>query len=309
MDLRQLEVFLEVSEQLHFGRAAERLYLGQPTVSETVRRLERELGGQLFERSTRQVRLTRLGEEFAPLARAAYDAVADAYDRGRAFARDEAGRFVVGHTGDDPTLVDAVVRFQREVPGVTVSLHARSTGRLLEDLQAGRLHVLLGWDPVPTDGVDVIELERHPMVAVLPAAHPAARRGHISPSELAAEPLVGWPRPSNPVAYDRFAATMDATGRPWTLIGTAIGRQDLVARVLSGFGIGVGYGQMAADDDFPGVVTVPVADDGLHVTRTLAWRRQETHPALRPFVALLRERRPDASIATTGTATGTPTDA
>ena len=92
--------FLEVKEQLHFGRAAERLFLGQPTVSETVRRLERELGGQLFERSTRQVRLTPLGEAFAPIAPAAYDAVVGAYEQGRAFARDEASRFVVGHTGD-----------------------------------------------------------------------------------------------------------------------------------------------------------------------------------------------------------------
>src|SRR6478735_8828221 len=102
MDLRQLEVFLEVKEQLHFGRAAERLYLAQPTVSETVRRLERELGGRLFERSTRRVRLTPLGEAFAPLAREAYDAVVDAYDAGRAFAHDEASRFTVGHTGDEP---------------------------------------------------------------------------------------------------------------------------------------------------------------------------------------------------------------
>ena len=294
MDLRQLEVFLEVKEQLHFGRAAERLYLGQPTVSETVRRLERELGGQLFERSTRQVRLTPLGEAFAPLARAAYDAVLDAYDQGRSFARDEANRFVVGHTGDYAPLVGTVVRLQRDRPGVMVSLHARSTARLMSALAAGQVHVVVGWDPAPADGVEVLALEQGPVVAVLPEDHPAAVRGEITLDELALEPLIGWPRASNPVAYDRFAAAMDATGRPWTLIGTAIGTDDVVARVLSGYGVGVGYGGTADDGAFPGVVAVPVAGGSLRVTRTVAWRTGETHPALAPFLDLVREHHAGA---------------
>ena len=288
MDLRQLEVFLEVKEQLHFGRAAERLYLAQPTVSETVRRLERELGGQLFDRSTRQVRLTPLGEAFAPRARAAYDAVVQAYEQGRAFARDEAARLVVGHTGDVPGLVDLVVRLQEARPGVIVSLRARATARLMADLVAGRVHAVVGWDPAPAEGVERIELRRTPMVAVLPAAHPLARREEVPLGELAAEPLVGWPRAVNPTSWDRFAAAMDATGRPWALIGTALGADDLVARVRSGFGIGVGYGENVPGSEVAAVVTRPLAAPGLEVVRTVVWRSDDRHPALAPFVELVR---------------------
>jgi DNA-binding transcriptional LysR family regulator len=299
MDLRQLEVFLEVKEQLHFGRAAERLFLAQPTVSETIRRLERELGGRLFERSTRSVRLTPLGEAFAPSARAAYDAVVTAYESGRAFARDEASRFAVGHTGDEPHLVEVVVELQREHPGVLVSLQARSTARLMEELAGRRLHVVLGWDPVIDDDTDTLELGTCPLSLVLPADHPLARRDHLTLADIAAEPLIGWPRASNPLAYDRFAAAMDATGAPWTLVGTALGADDLVARVLSGFGVGLAYGSGTDAAAFPGAVCLPVDEPELRFTRTLAWRRDETHPALVPFVESIRRTHAPADPTST----------
>jgi len=289
MDLRQLEVFLEVKEQLHFGRAAERLYLAQPTVSETVRRLERELGGRLFERSTRRVRLTPLGEAFAPLAREAYDSVLGAYDAGRAFAREEAHRLVVGHTGDYHPLVDTVVRLQAQQPGVHVSLRARPTSRLVAALAARQVHAIIGWDPEVDEETDTLALDASPLLAVLPEGHPLTRRDRVTLDDLAAEPLLGWPRSANPLAYDRFAAAMDGTDRPWALVGTAQGHDDVVARVLSGFGVGIGYGPHVGEPAFPGVVVREVEAE-LRFTRTLAWPSDGAHPAVAPFVALVRER-------------------
>lgn len=292
MDLRQLEVFLEVKEQLHFGRAAERLYLAQPTVSETIRRLERELGGRLFERSTRRVRLTPLGEAFAPLAREAYDSVVGAYAAGKAFARDDANRLVVGHTGDWEPLVDTVVRLQGERPGVHVSLRARATSRLAAELAAREVHLLIGWDPDLDDDTESLALDTSPLLAVLPATHALARRASVTLADLAREPLLGWPRSANPVAYDRFAAAMDATGRPWALVGTAQGHEDVAARVLSGFGIGVAYGAHMTATGVTGIVVVAVDAPDLCFTRTLAWPAEAAHPAVADFVALAREQLP-----------------
>jgi hypothetical protein len=80
---------------------------------------------------------------------------------------------------------------------------------------------------------------------------------------------------------------MDATGSPWTLVGTALGADDLLARVLSGFGIGLAYGSGTGAEAFPGAVCRPLDEPGLRFTRTLAWRREETHLALAPFVELI----------------------
>jgi DNA-binding transcriptional LysR family regulator len=180
-----------------------------------------------------------------------------------------------------------VVELQGQLPGVMVSLQARSTARLMRELAARRVHVVLGWDPVLDDGIEALEVETCPLSLVLPAAHPLARRELLTLADIAPEPLVGWPRAANPVAYDRFAAAMDATGSPWTLVGTALGADDLLARVLSGFGIGLAYGSGTGAEAFPGAVCRPLDEPGLRFTRTLAWRSEEAHLALAPFVELI----------------------
>jgi DNA-binding transcriptional LysR family regulator len=290
MDLRQLECFLEVKSQLHFGRAAERLYLAQPTVSESIRRLERELGGALFDRTTRRVALTPLGEAFAVEAQQAYEAVQAAYARGRAMAEQQQRQFAVGYTGDYDPLVDVVVRLQRECPGVLVTLRAMPTPRLVAALDARKLHAAICWEPPSGDDLETLGLGVSHLVAVVPDAHPWAALDHITLRELADEPLVAWPRAVNPVAYDRFTAAMDATGVPWALVGTAAGADNVLARVLSGFGVGLLYQAIAEARRVPGVSYVRVADDAAAFERKLVWRRDERHPAMEPFVALLRER-------------------
>jgi DNA-binding transcriptional LysR family regulator len=98
MNLREIECFIAVADELHFGKAARRLHLAQPTVSESVRRLERCLGGPLFDRSTRNVRLTDLGITFLKEARDAYLRVEAAYETGRQFAHRRDLGFTVAAT-------------------------------------------------------------------------------------------------------------------------------------------------------------------------------------------------------------------
>jgi DNA-binding transcriptional LysR family regulator len=289
MDLRQLECFLEVKEQLHFGRAAERLYLAQPTVSESIRRLERELGGALFDRTTRRVTLTPLGEAFAVDAQQAYAAVQVAYERGRAMAEQQGQQFSVGYTGDYDPLVDVVAQLQRE-RHVLVTLRTMSTPRLVAALGVRKLHAAICWEPTSCAELVTLGLGVSHLVAVVPDGHPLAGRGHIALRDLAREPLVAWPRSVNPVAYDRFAAAMEATGVPWALVGTATGADNVLARVLSGFGVGLLYQTIADTRHVSGVSYVRVDDDATAFERKLVWRRDERHPAMEPFVALLRER-------------------
>jgi DNA-binding transcriptional LysR family regulator len=124
----------------------------------------------------------------------------------------------------------------------------------------------------------------------VPSDHPLARQASASLAEIAREPLIGWPRTINPALYDRFAAAMDATGVPWTLVGTAVGADNVAARVLSGFGIGMIFESFMPSRPPDGIAYVPIGDDAAHVDRVLVWPKDERHAALPTFVSLATKR-------------------
>lgn len=291
MNLREIECFLKVAEHLHFGRAAEELFLGQPAVSESIRRLERELGGALFDRTTRRVRLTPLGTSFQEDARLAYDMLRRAYDRGRTMAEQSALEFVLGYSGDlGDELLNVVAELKRQVQGVVVSLRAMDTPHQTRRLREGRLHAAIGWEPDPDPDFYRVELGRAEFVAVVPPDHRFARRGSLSVAELAQEPLIGWPRNVNPTAYDRFAQAMDDTGLAWTLVGAASGPENVAARVLSDFGTGICFASAAQSRPLDGVAYISLPDLRPDIQRVLYWRRGVQHPALKPFVKIATQR-------------------
>jgi DNA-binding transcriptional LysR family regulator len=286
MDLRQVECFLKVAEHLHFGKAAEELFLGQPAVSEAIRRLERELGGNVFDRTTRRVTLTALGESFRADAEAAYRAMVHAYADAQAVARQESQELVVGTTGDfgDP-LVKAVTALQRRSPGVIVTLRTLSTPRQVQALRDRKLHVGICWAPESTrDEFASTALERCRLVAILPVGHPLATQASIRVDDLTTEPLIVWERAANPRIYDELAEAMGRTGEPWTYVGTASGIENVAARVLSGFGIGIMFESFAPSRRIEGVVIVPIELPLADLDRVVLWRANDRHPALAPFV-------------------------
>lgn len=288
MDIRQLECFLKVAEHLHFGRAAEELYLGQPTVSEAVRRLEREVGGALFDRTTRRVTLTPLGTAFLEDARAAYDGVRRAYERAQAMAEQQTLAFDVGYSGGpDERLLRVVADLQRRMPGVVVGLRAMPTPRLVRHVRDGRLHVAIGWTPERNDDFEYRRLGATRLVAVVPGQHEYATLDSVSLRDIAREPLIGWPRAINPVSFDRFARAMDDTGAPWTLVGTTTGPDNVAARVLSGFGIAIGFESLVEVEPMVGLAYVPLSGDRPVIDRMMFWRSDAQHPALATFNELV----------------------
>jgi len=291
MDLRQLECFLAVSRHLHFGRAAEELHLAQPTVSESIRRLERELGGALFDRTSRRVVLTPLGELFAPEAEFAFHAVDAAYSRARSFAKQHVTELDFGFAyslGDQ--LVDAVAELQRRRPEVVVTMRALSTARQIKMLRERRLHAAFCVMPEPDPLFASLVIGTSRLVAVVPSDHPIATMRNVALVDLAGEPLIAWPRAANPALYDTFAGTMDATGAPWTLVGTASGAENVAARVLAGFGVGIVFDSVAAARPIPGVTYVSLGRGAPLAERRLVWHADEGSPAITEFVALVRDR-------------------
>jgi DNA-binding transcriptional LysR family regulator len=289
MDLRQLECFLAVADELHFGRAAARLNLAQPTVSESIRRLERELGGTLFDRTTRNVSLTELGTAFQEEARAAYSQVEVAYQNGRRLAERGLDQFLVGYAVDSgPTLLSLVATLQQRCPEVTMTLHAMTTQRQIEALRRRRLHAGLCWEPDLEESLRRLVVGHAEFVAVVPSSHPLAKLESAPIERLAEEPLIGWPRMLNPGLYDRFANAMDGTNRPWSLVGTTIGVDNVAARVLSGHGIGIVPEPMAPARPPEGIRLLPIVG-GPTLDRVLLWRRDDASKAARVFSELLQK--------------------
>ena len=271
MEVRQLRYFVAVAEELHFGRAAERLHVAQPAVSQQVGRLERELGVRLLERTSRRVVLTGDGRRLLDEARAALSAV----DRVRAVAADlaagRAGVLRVGTTpGAGPRLSRAVARMRVDVPDLAVALVDGTVAAHVAALRAGELDIALVRGPVSARDLQAREVWREPMQVMLPAAHPAAA-GPTVPITALAELTLRLPdRGSDPALHDalqaacRAAGIVPGNGRPVRSLEDAaveIGMSRDDATIVSGCGgepmPGVAVRPLAPLVEVPGLVLAP----------------------------------------------------
>jgi DNA-binding transcriptional LysR family regulator len=213
MDLRQLRYFVAAAEELHFTRAAVRLNLAQSALSAQMRRLEREIGGPLFIRTTRKVELTPAGEALLADGRDILAAADEAVLRARALARGEAGALVVGSLGPAPggLLAALLERFGSHHPDVRVEVRAFSFSELVTGLRERRADVAFLHDPVNEPDITVTPLLTESRVVVLPLAHPLASRPELRPVDLAGEIFVTQPA-SIPERWRDFWLLVDELG-------------------------------------------------------------------------------------------------
>lgn len=203
MELRQLRCFVAVAEELHFGRAAEKLLLGQPAVSQQVRRLERELKVELFDRSPRFVRLTLAGERFLSAAR---DVLA-AEDAARVLAADLAAPAVLRLgtiTGLGERLDLILDTYQRRAPGVQVELQSVPVRERLARLADGRLDAAFVRGAIAESGTELrfLPVWQDELVLALPARHALADQLEVDLADLAAVPLRLTERRNHPALVD-----------------------------------------------------------------------------------------------------------
>ncbi|MEV7128930.1 LysR substrate-binding domain-containing protein [Streptomyces sp. NPDC093260] len=196
MELRQLEYFVAVAEERNFTRAAERVHISQSGVSAQIRRLERELGADLFDRSARTVALTVAGKaalEHARAALAAAGAIGQAVGEVTDLIR---GRLTVGMViGCTVTpLFDALAAFHQAHPGVEITLLEDSSDRLVDQVRTGAVDLaLIGASAATPDDLDALTIISERLVAAVPAGHPLAGRRRVTLRDLVAHPIVCMP--------------------------------------------------------------------------------------------------------------------
>lgn len=241
MELRHVHSFLAVADERHFGRAAARLHLAQSALSQQVRHLERELGVELFARTTRRVDLTDAGRAFEAHARAIAARVRRAQGEAALIGSGHAGRVSIGFVGTATydVLPRLAQRVREELPDVELDLHGEMLNPdLIDALTTGTLDLALLRPDVAIPGeLSVQRLRAEPLVAVLPTGHRLARRRRINLAELADEPFVTHSSGGRSSIHDRvLRACADAGFQPAQV--TEVGETaTLVVFVAAGMGV------------------------------------------------------------------------
>ncbi len=290
IELRQLRYFVVVAEELHFTRAAARIGMAQPPLSQQIQKLERELGVQLFRRSRRKVELTAAGEVFLDGARRALGAAGRAVDDARRAGRGEIGRLAIGFVGSAvvEVLPEIVGQYHARYPDVELVLRQQSTAKQVDMLLRGELQAGLVRPPVhdPTIVTETVLRER--LVVALPETHRLAERDVIDLADLARESFILFPRSHGPGSHDRIVRMcLDAGFSP------RIGQEAVEMHVIAGLvAAGLGVSIVPASVRWlrrEGVRYLPIAGETPTWELAVACRRGEASPLVRDFLAVAGE--------------------
>jgi DNA-binding transcriptional LysR family regulator len=303
MELRYLRYFVAVAEERHITRAAERLGIQQPPLSQQIRALEAELGAPLLRRHPRGVELTQAGEVLLTEARTVLEQVERAVTATRRAGRGEAGRIGLGFTSSASfhPLVPAMVRAYRDAyPLVALSLEESGTSELVDALVQQRLDAAFVRSPIgAAPGIAVHSILEEPMVAALPAGSPlavAAARHPLPLAALAGEIFILYRRPLGPGLYDAIIAACQRAGYSPNIGQEAPRMLATLSLVAAGLGVTL-VPQSMRRLRVHGVIYRSIdSEAGLVAPLNLAYRRSETSPAARRFTALARAwlDRPEA---------------
>ena len=288
MELRHLRYFVAVAEELHFRRAAERLHVAQPAVSEQVRKLEDELGVRLFDRTPRNVALTDAGAALLPEANRVLRQ-AEAARLAARTASDRPGRAL--RVGYVPTALLASIprtlrRLGASMPNLQTAMEPGSGLELVDAVRAGELDVAVVSLPVPTAGVRVTPLGEQRALAVFPIGHEHAVKPQVALEQIAPERIVVLPRDADRPFYDGVLAACSAAGISPTLIEMPDGQVDRVLlAVASGAGMALLPECVGERYAGAGVRFVPLNGEGPVLTTAIVSPRHTEHL---PTVAFLR---------------------
>lgn len=312
MELRQAEAFVAVAEELHFGRAAARLHIAQPPLSQTIRKLEAELGVALLRRTTRRVEVLPAGDAFLVRAREMLATADSAADEARAAAAGELGRLALGFTGSMtyallPVLAKAL---RAQLPRVRVELHGELlTPQQVERLRAGTLDVALLRPPVVHADLRVEPVGAEALIVALPAGHRLARLERVPVAELASEPFVAYPSHFRSVVHDSVEATCAANGFV-PIVAMEVGETStMISFVAADVGVALvpaSAGLMTVQ----GAVYRPLSGASQSVQLAMCWREGNPTPTLEPALEVIRSelaalREGRSRFGTTGPAAST----
>lgn len=292
MDVHKARAFLAVAEDLHFGRAAQRLHMAQPPLSRLIRALEEELGAELFERNPRRVSLTPVGEALVEPARELVMQSERITQLARRAQRGETGRIRLGFAGASVNAIVSALthRLRNTRPDLTLEL----SGSLLsqpgmEQLRSGALDAVVGrWDVLPRDIDSHVVAEEQLLVAIA-ADHRLAAAESVSAADVADEPWVVLPGGSGATLSTRLNQLAMRGHFVPRIVETAVDSATQLLLVDAGAGIALTFSGVRENVPVHTVVFRPLAPSLGPVDVRLAWRRADVSPALASLIEVAGE--------------------
>lgn len=284
-DLNQLRCFIAVGEELHFGRAAARLFMTQSPLSRQIRMLEESLGVRLFDRNSRVVRLTPAGAALLDDARRLLALAGHAVDVARRIDQGVSGKVRIGFTAvaGYELVPNLIARAGAALPEIEATLHEMVSVAQIAALQTGTIDLgflrpLADMDP---------DLQCHPAVSeplllAMQTTHALAQRARIAATDLAGEPFIEYSATEGKYFHDLIRAVLAGTGRPPRVVQQMSQTHSVLALVRAGLGVAL-VPASARHLHFPEVVFRPIWRDDVRAELHLVWRDATPNPACRVF--------------------------
>jgi DNA-binding transcriptional LysR family regulator len=288
MELRHLRYVVAVAEELHFGRAAIRLRISQPPLSQQIRQLEEELGVKLFDRTKREVRLTDAGKQIVDEARQILSHVDHFVNVAARVGEGAIGHLsVAGPGGVNEILIDTLRVFASRYPGVRIELQFMNTALQIEALREKNIHVGFLNLPVNDSSLKLEIVRREPMCLAMPKAHPLSRYRRVPLAALADHPFILFARRCSPGLHDLITTTCKNAGFSQNVVHEV---DNVVASLtLVRAGLGLAFSSPSMQKLWPEVVFRPFRDAAPPLEYAVAYRRDTHSPALDSFLRIVRQ--------------------
>ena len=291
VELRHLRSFLAVAEELHFGRAAARLHISQPPLSQQIRRLEDEIGARLFRRTNRRVQLTPAGRAFLAEARHAIASAERAVGAAQRAERGEIGELVIGYVTSATygPLPDVIRMFRKRLPEVQLKLRNLRSVQQSQALLEKRIDIGVVRPHAADSRIAYEALWREPVVVALPGDHPLAHRAAVDIAEVASDIFLIAPAEDTIAFHDDMLALCRSVGFTPRIEDGVPDVQAAIALVAAGLGI---HPVAASVQRFTrrGVVYRPLRRRTLRIELGLAWRRDDDSALVQQFRRVAHER-------------------
>ena len=290
MELRHLRYFLIVAEELHFGRAAARLHITQPPLSQQIRQLEDELGVPLFQRTKRRVQLTDAGRAFQEAAQQMLDQARLAVRTAQRAHLGEIGPLTLGFVGSAMAGVfsEILLAFRRRFPEVELTLQELTTAQVIHSLREGYIDIGILHPPIAQEPFAFEMMGREPFVVVLPKTHRLAAQRRISLRDLVHETVVLVPRDLGPEVEDDVVEFCQRVGCYPQRLSGATQMLTVIGLVAAGIGLSLVPASMRTVR-WKGVVYRPLQELGIQVELMAAWRHDKESAVIKRFIGVVRE--------------------
>lgn len=285
MELRQLKYFLATAEELHFRRAAERVHVAQPALSQQIHQLEEEIGTLLFERTNRKVTLTPAGKVFYARAKVIVDNACKALHEARGVGRGDMGTVNIGFisTAAMRVLPAALRHFKEEIPTAEIELRELGPGEQMEELTRGLLDIGLTIAEVLDEGFEVIEVCRERLIAALPDLPAHSALTEVDLKDLAEMTIITPVRHARRGYYETVMDAYRKAGIKPVHVQTV--RMLQTGLMLVGAGLGVALiPESFTQIHIKGVIYRPLVEPCPEIAVSAVWRSDNQSPLLRKFI-------------------------